>query len=157
MKRCLLINSSILLTLWGCNVKKCSDNINQWITQAPEAFRHFELVKREILSNNRFVDSLTTQGVLFIGLNTVDTSNISESEMPYLKGWFKKGYGYINIEKDDTSACFIKCSNGGHLAYGNIELINFNRNYDANISFLDSVKLSENYKAVVWECIGCED
>jgi hypothetical protein len=157
MYRFILIALIILIHFCGCKADKCSKDIDSWISLAPRAYQDFELAKSEILNNRDFVKAHTSQGVLFLGLNLLDTGKISEAEMPHLKNWFRNGHGYISIREDDTTACFKQCSNGRHLAYGILEHQNNRREHPRTRIFTDSIKVSDTYRAFVFECVGCEE
>jgi hypothetical protein len=151
-----LIYLTFIATLYiQCQPSKCSNDIEQWISFAPSAFNEFQLVKSELLANKPFLDSQTKEKNLLIGTNILDTSRILESTMPYLKNWFRKGYGFIHFSPGDTTVCFRECSNGRYAASGYIKHSKNIQKYSSLEKTVDSMKLSASYYAIVTKCSGC--
>ena len=146
----------LLISVCGCNYSPCDKTINNWISESPSALNEFQLVKKEILSNQAFLDSFTTRGRVFIGGAMSDTNDFAGFDMPRLKEWYKKGRGLISFDKADTLAIYRECDNGGHQAWAHIRKTKFNpKEFNSSVSLIDTLQLPNNWYALVIQCRGC--
>jgi hypothetical protein len=134
---------------------KCYDNIDKWISEAPQALNEFILVKQEVLSNKTFVNKFSVNGSIF--LRVMDTSIYHYFFMPQLKKWFQKGRGYINFEKNDTSCCFKECGYTSAAGYIYYKSFGRQRPYRSEVNIVDSATIGLNWIAHVITCNGCDD
>ena len=142
--------------LFKCTSKKCAQNTEEWITEAPYILEEFLLVKEEILSNKAFIDSFSRQGILFIGADIVDTSYFNQLKMPKLKEWFNKGRSMVSFSEKDTAAFYKYCNNGLHAAYAKVYKDSpIEPSTNPNVKLIDTLRLKGGWFAKVTECENC--
>nr|WP_294906815.1 hypothetical protein [uncultured Lacibacter sp.] len=144
----------LLISHFSCTNRSAEcykKNVNAWISEAPAALDEFFIVKEEILSNKKFLDSFSSKGgSVFI---TEIEYRYSGFIMPKLETWFKNGHGWLSFEKHDTVFSYKEWSNGLDDIYGTIQLGPIDTSKYRQ--FEDTLKLKDNWYAIVRKCCGC--
>ena len=153
LKSILILFSFIVLT--SCEINLCERHLEDWAKDAPSAFQEFQSVKEELKNHPTLVKNYTVNGNFF--LKYLDIKNITGFKIPNLKKWFSNGRGYISFSKTDTSICYQSCVSGPGTAYAIIHSSNNVNNYKKGVKIVNTIKLQNNWEAVITKCYGCLD
>ncbi|HRG88601.1 MAG TPA: hypothetical protein PLW44_06235 [Chitinophagales bacterium] len=166
-KLVLLTNISLILLLFTLTAylkyaNKCDENIEEWITDAPDALTDFIAVKTELDTAAHFKQEFgDIYGGLFLRQGYYEYY-YSKYNMPKLAHWFKKGRDYISISPNGyTSMCYKDCTDRTHTAWGFIynrkQNPNSTHHYKDGVIMIDSLNLNEDWYALVIKCDGCNE
>jgi hypothetical protein len=140
----------------------CTNHIEEWITEAPDALKDFNAVKAELDTAVHFKQEFGDRlGGLFIKGGNYEYY-YSKYNMPNLARWFKKGRSYISISPNGyTNICFKNCIDRMNTASGYIYNRKSNPNptihYKEGVTLIDSLNINDEWYAHVITCTGCNE
>jgi hypothetical protein len=131
------------IAFFGCKGLNCGD-VDEWINDAPAIFEEYKEVKKEILSNQAFMDKYTHQGSLFV------QSKDTNYSMPKFEEWLEKGNGFISISDSSESLEYRYCYAWDKTSYA--AFIYKGKQvgqYHSMVEIIDSLYLGDGYYAHV--------